>query len=66
MQQLLHTIFSLQELILITNTNQEELKKEIEKLRDKLNQEGQDEPLSKKEMLEISRKLDELINKYYD
>ncbi|MBM7557908.1 aspartyl-phosphate phosphatase Spo0E family protein [Halanaerobacter jeridensis] len=47
--------------------NKAELKKEIEKLRDKLNQASQNnEALSKEEMIKISRKLDELINKFYD
>ena len=44
----------------------EELKKEIENLRDKLNQQGRDIPLTKEELIEISHKLDELINQYYD
>ncbi|MGM0370116.1 MAG: aspartyl-phosphate phosphatase Spo0E family protein [Bacillota bacterium] len=44
----------------------EKLKQEIENLRKKLNQASQKENLAKKELLEISQKLDQLINQYYD
>ena len=47
-------------------SNDEELKKEIAALRDKLNQQGRDAPLTKEELVKISQKLDKLINKYYD
>lgn len=50
----------------MTDQDKEELKKEIEELRDKLNQQGQKgESLTQKEILELSKKLDELINQYY-
>jgi ribosomal protein S2 len=44
----------------------EKLKQEIKKLRDKLNQTSQKENLAKKELIKISRKLDQLISQYYD
>lgn len=48
-------------------TDKDKLKEEIEKLRDKLNQQGQNgETLTKEEIIELSQKLDELINKYYE
>lgn len=44
----------------------DELKKEIEELREKLNQQGRETQLTKEELIEISHKLDRLINEYYD
>ena len=46
--------------------DKDKLNQEIEKLRNKLNQASQKENLAKKELIKISRKLDQLISQYYD